>query len=217
MLHSCCWQYRRDIICLPSSNRAWRLPYSWKSNRVQVGELFLSVRASDSLFCYFPSSGDLQGKTYPVILWTLHTCKPLSGFRGVGSKGFCTLVRKEDSGQWVRLEAAHSMGRAQTRSLGWFSHCALPTTSEADQVAWEQILEDSSTQLCQKTPMGKCQYSERTVTTGKRLVQGHPHFRLGWRWVTRVNSAVKSQSWWELSKTFPTEKTPKKWFCKGNC
>lgn len=79
-----------------------------QSCTTKVGELFFSVRARDSLFVLFPLQVT-RGRSYLVTFWTLHTCRPLSGFRGV--------VRKEESVERVRLEAARSMGRAQTRSL----------------------------------------------------------------------------------------------------
>ena len=48
--------------------------------------------------------------------------------------------------------------------------------------------------LHQKTHVRRCQYTETAVITGKSLVQGHPCFRLGQRWVTWVSWAVKSWS-----------------------
>lgn len=65
-----------------------------------------------------------QGRSYPITFWTLHTCKPLSGFRGIVSKSLCLLVRKEESVEGVRVEAACLLWRAQTRALRCFPYCA---------------------------------------------------------------------------------------------
>lgn len=123
MLHSCCWQYRRVIIRLLSSNRAWRLLYSWKSNHLQVEEWFLSVCVSDSLFCPFPLFKWLKAGPIPLPSGPC-THANLSGFRGIVSKSLCLLVRKEESVEGVRVEAACLLWRAQTRALRCFPYRA---------------------------------------------------------------------------------------------